>query len=138
MAKGIDIGWQGLEPRYKFLAVVLGAGIVGIAAYKIISGQTLREQNSARLAALKPGTPEAWAVRFSQAFYNDKPFKAYGGTDEAAIWRLLAELPSRAALDATANAYARLYPGENLLADLESELSTGEFTHFMTVVRKKP
>lgn len=135
---GLDIGYSGLEPKHKMLVAGGVLAVVGITVWVIAAGNTARKQDAARQQALVPRTPHNWASRFSQAFYNNSPFKATGGTDEAAIWRILAELPTQASMQATSTAYAELYPGENLIADLQSELDTAEYNHFMTVLNRKP
>lgn len=135
---GLDIGYSELEPKHKVIVAASVLALVGIAVWTISAGSTARKQEAARQQALVPRTPHDWAARFSQAFYNNSAWKASGGTDEPAIWRILAEMPNQGALQRTAIAYADLYPGENLLADLQSELTTREYNFFMSELRRKP
>lgn len=78
---------------------------------------------------------QSWAKRLRAAF--EVTYWMLPGTDEDAIKAVFMEMPSQAAFWETAKAYQSLY-GDDLVADLKSELEFWEYVPMMEIIMKKP
>ncbi len=80
---------------------------------------------------------QAWAKRLRSSFnVSTWGFLPYG-TDEEAIKAVFMEMPTQTAFFETANAYKNLY-GDELMADLKSELEVWEWASMFSILEKKP
>jgi hypothetical protein len=83
---------------------------------------------------LSPLQIQSWAKRLRAAF--EVTYWMFPGTDEDAIKSVFLEIPTQAAFEETAKAYLSLY-GDNLIADLKSELEFYEYDDMMEIITKK-
>lgn len=84
--------------------------------------------------ALTEGNPANFAIRLEMAFENDNAFG--WGTDEEALFRTLDQIPTAIMMRKVQRAYRDL-TGRNLAADLQSELTTEEFTIANEIINSK-
>jgi hypothetical protein len=77
----------------------------------------------------------AWAKRLKAAF--DITYGPFPGTDEQAIKAVFLEIPTQAAFGQVAAVYKSLY-GNELDADLKSELEFWEYGPMMQIISNKP
>ncbi|MEP7374727.1 MAG: hypothetical protein ABI675_15130 [Chitinophagaceae bacterium] len=80
---------------------------------------------------------KAWARRLRAAFKVNTWGVIPYGTDEDAIREVFIEVPTQAAFLETAKAYSSEY-GDDLIADLKSELSSSELKEMNQILEKKP
>jgi hypothetical protein len=78
---------------------------------------------------------QSWARRLRAAF--EITYWMFPGTDEDAIKMVFMEIPTQVAFEETAKTYQSLY-GDNLMADLKSELEFYEYDTMMEIILKKP
>jgi hypothetical protein len=84
---------------------------------------------------LSPEQYQSWAQRLKNAF--DIEYGPFPGTDEKAIKAVFMEIPTQAAFNQVALVYKQLY-GNDLNADLKSELEFWEFPTYMKIITDKP
>jgi hypothetical protein len=78
---------------------------------------------------------QSWAQRLKNAF--DIEYGPFPGTDEKAIKAVFMEIPNQAAFNQLAAVYKRFY-GNDLTADLKSELEFWEYSTYMKLITDKP
>lgn len=79
---------------------------------------------------------QSWAKRLRAAF-EVKSWGFLPGTDEDAIKTVFMEIPTQTAFLETAKVYQSLF-GDELIADLRSELEVGEAFEMNAILEKKP
>jgi hypothetical protein len=84
---------------------------------------------------LTTGQLQAWAKRLKAAF--DIKYGIFPGTDEQAIKAVFLEIPTQAVFNQVGVAYKSLY-GNDLIADLKSELEFWEYDPMMQIISSKP
>jgi hypothetical protein len=77
----------------------------------------------------------AWAKRLKAAF--DITYWFVPGTDEPAIKAVFLEIPTQTDFQKVAQTYLKEY-GNDLIADLKSELEFWEYSPMMEIINKKP
>jgi hypothetical protein len=82
-----------------------------------------------------PENIQGWAKRLRAAF--DISYGPFPGTDEPAIKAVFIEIPTQAVFSQVAAMYQSLY-GNDLIADLKSELEYWEYAPMMQIVNSKP
>ncbi|WP_062056005.1 hypothetical protein [Aquimarina longa] len=94
------------------------------------------KRNAQERQALHPGDPANFAMRLIMAFENDNAFG--WGTDEAAVFRTLEEIPSTSILRRVIKVFPSLDKhNRNLAAVLKSELTTEEFAIAQEIINLK-
>ena len=78
---------------------------------------------------------QAWAKRLKAAF--DIKYGIFPGTDEDAIKAVFLEIPTQAAFSQVGVVYKSIY-GNDLIADLKSELEFWEYDPMMQIINSKP
>ncbi|MFI5195707.1 MAG: hypothetical protein ACHQD8_01335 [Chitinophagales bacterium] len=78
---------------------------------------------------------QEWAKRLKAAF--DITYGPFPGTDEAAIKAVFLEIPSQGVFQQVSAAYKTMY-GNDLSADLKSELEFWEYSPMMQLISDKP
>ncbi len=78
---------------------------------------------------------QGWAKRLKAAF--DIKYGIFPGTDENAIKAVFLEIPTQAVFNQVGVAYKSLY-GNDLIADLKSELEFWEYDPMMQIINSKP
>lgn len=113
---------------------VLAAG-AGLGMYYLLRGKVReQQQKTVQEEGLREGTAANWAKRLKMAFDNDM---AWGmGTDEAAVYKVFTELPTKKAYIEVQKAYRTLYQ-KDLNAVLQDELSSSEFARVMRIYNAK-
>jgi len=91
--------------------------------------------NAAQPLVLSPRQYLAWAQRLKNAF--DIEYGPFPGTDEKAIKAVFMEIPTQAAFNQVAAVYKQQY-GNDLNADLKSELEFWEYSTYMKLITDKP
>jgi hypothetical protein len=118
--------------------VTVAAGFGAIVGTFFFVRKQVRNARAARFEKLsaEETNPAFFAKRFHMAFHNDTWFGM--GTDEHLIRAAMKAVPSKDFFNETQKAYAALYNGNQLMADLESELSSTEFSEIMAILNAKP
>ncbi len=78
---------------------------------------------------------QGWAKRLNAAF--NISYGPFPGTDEPAIKAVFLEIPTQSAFSQVAAVYQSLY-GNDLTADLKSELEMWEYDPMMQIINSKP
>jgi hypothetical protein len=78
---------------------------------------------------------QGWAKRLNTAF--NISYGPFPGTDEAAIKAVFLEIPTQAAFEQVGVVYQSLF-GNDLIADLKSELELWEYDPMMQIIYRKP
>lgn len=135
---GFDLQFSTWDPKYKLIA--LGSVLtLGVGSYLLIrSTLTQKKADEAIGQSLVPKSPANWATRFNEAFYNGMAWKAYGGTDEAAIWDVISEMKTQKDMADTGKIYSVMFPGQNLATDLKNELDSKEYKKMSDLIYRKP
>lgn len=81
-------------------------------------------------------SPELWAKRLYAAM-DYRTWGLFWGTDDDAIAQVFSELPTFNAFKATASAYKRLFPGYNLVADLDDDVGREVWSKLLANQLKK-
>ncbi len=117
------------------VTTVLLAGGVGLGIFFGIRAVAKNFKKGIReRQALIPNNPAAFASQLKLAFENDNAFG--WGTDEAAVFSTLEEIPNKATFNSVQRAYRDLY-GKNLSADLKSELTVAEYNQVLQIINAK-
>lgn len=78
---------------------------------------------------------EGWAKRLNTAF--NITYGPFPGTDEPAIKAVFLEIPTQTAFNQVGTVYRSLF-GNDLIADLKSELELWEYDPMMQIINSKP
>jgi hypothetical protein len=78
---------------------------------------------------------QGWAKRLNAAF--NITYGPFPGTDEPAIKAVFLEIPTQDVFNQVVAVYQSLY-GNNLIADLKSELELWEYEPMMQIINSKP
>lgn len=115
---------------------VLLAGAVGLGSFLLIR-KIVRDmkQRAQQKNALTPGDPASDAIQLKMAFDNDNWLG--WGTNEELIFRILESIPDSSFMRKVQKAYRNLYQTE-LVADMQSEMDTGEFAKALAIINSKP
>ncbi|WP_282088281.1 hypothetical protein [Aquimarina algiphila] len=119
----------------KDVTTVLLASGLGIGMFFAVRALVRKfKRNNRERHALQPGNPANYAIRLKMAFENDNAFG--WGTDEEVVFNTIEQIPNTAMMRKVERAYKDLY-GNNLSADLASELSTEEFAIAQEIINSK-
>ena len=91
--------------------------------------------NPNKSQALTTDQLQSWAKRLKAAF--DITYGPFPGTDEQAIKAVFLEIPTQALFSQVGVVYKSLY-GNDLIADLKSELEFWEYDPMMQIISSKP
>ncbi|MBT1688882.1 annexin [Dawidia soli] len=105
-----------------------GLFLVGRHFYRRIVSSTAQKHS------LDEGDPATLAKQLKMAFENDNYFG--WGSNEAAIFQVFNQLPSKTMYARVQKEYMNLY-NRNLNADLEDELSSDEYNQLITILAGK-
>jgi hypothetical protein len=117
--------------QYAALGLVLAGGTFYFGRRIIRRANSTAEQKK----AWNEGNPQDYAQRIKMAFENDSYFG--WGTDEAALRKVLLEIPSEDVFQKTVNAYQKMF-NRSLMGDMKDELSTTEYNEMMAIINQKP
>ncbi|TSE03232.1 annexin [Aquimarina algiphila] len=119
----------------KDVTTVLLASGLGIGVFFAVRALVRKfKRNNRERHALQPGNPANFAIRLKMAFENDNAFG--WGTDEEVVFDTIEQIPNASMMRKVERAYKDLY-GNNLSADLMSELSTEEFAIAQEIINSK-
>ena len=114
---------------------VVGLGAIAGVYLLVKSKVKANQQTVVQQTGLDAGTASNWAKRLKMAFGNYNPFG--WTTDDAAVYQVFNEVPSKKAYSAVQAAYKVLYT-KDLNADLQDELYTDAFAEVMRIYNTKP
>ncbi len=115
-------------------SVLLAAGLGTVAFFGIRALIRKFKKNIREVHALDQGNPANFAIRLAMAFENDNAFG--WGTDEESLFLTLEQIPTAAMMRKVQRAYRDL-ENRNLVADLQSELTTEEFAIANEIINSK-
>lgn len=113
----------------------IGAGVLALGTLLVVRAVRKGQEQATDRQSLQPGTPANYASRLYMAFENDLPFGA--GTDEAAVFQIMREIPNRTVWTQIYTAFNNLYRA-HLGTRLREELSVADYNQAMTLLTNKP
>jgi hypothetical protein len=117
----------------KIIAYVLAGSIVAYIGYRIYLNVRAKQ---AQKNSYDPAKPESFAQEFRMALENNNWMG--WGTDNTVIRQTLLKIPSKDFMLEVVNAYARLYKGASMMAEIKSDLKTGEYQELLAIIGGKP
>jgi hypothetical protein len=126
--------WLDNPKRILVGGVVVGVG--GFLLYKFGSSifQTINHRNTEGQADSNPDVQQALALRSAINPSGISWMKSFDGTNTAALLDTAKQIKN---LDAVSSAYRQLY-NDDLLMDVQSELSSDDYQKFLTLVSSNP
>ncbi|WP_378182043.1 hypothetical protein [Aquimarina sp. SS2-1] len=115
-------------------SILLATGLGAVAFFGIRALGRKFKRDIREVQALTEGNPSNFAIRLVMAFENDNAFG--WGTDEESLFRTLEQIPTASMMRKVQRAYRDL-EGRNLVADLQSELTTEEFAIANEIINSK-
>ncbi len=115
----------------------------GIVSVLVIGGSFFIGRSLVRKArataeqkkTFEEGTPATYAKLIKMAFDNDMWFG--WGTDEKALRKTVAAIPSRQVFQQVMNTYQKLYT-RSMMADMQDELTSTEYNEMLAIIAAKP
>jgi hypothetical protein len=117
----------------RVIACVVGGAVAIYIGYRIYLNINAKQ---AQKNAYDSEKPESYAQEIKLALDNNNWLG--WGTDNNAIRQTLTRLPSKDFMRKVVNAYASLYKGKSMMADVASDLSTSEYQELLAIIEAKP
>jgi hypothetical protein len=117
----------------RVIVYAVGGSIAAYLLYRLYLNIRAKE---AQKTAYDPDKPESYAQIIRMALENNNWMG--WGTDNAAIRQTLLSIPSKDFMGRVVKAYANLYKGASMMADMKSDLKTGEYNEMLAIIGGKP
>lgn len=117
----------------KGLMIVSGLIVIGVATWigKKVIGKAVSNNESGK--GFDEGSTAAIAKKLKMGFEND----GWPGTDEEKVREALIQIPSQEFFERVKKSYQKQF-NQNLVNDLQDELSSGEYEEMIQIIRTKP
>ncbi len=117
----------------KVIACAVGGLIAVYVGYRIY--QNIRAKQ-AQKDSYDSAKPQSYAQEIKLALDNNNWLG--WGTDNVTLRETLLRIPSKDFMRKVVNAYASLYKGASMMADIASDLSTTEYQELLAIIEAKP
>lgn len=116
--------------KYSLLGLVVIGGSFFIGRSLVRKARSTAEEKKTYIE----GSPATFAKQIKMAFENDMWWG--WGTNEEALRKTIVAIPSQEEFRKVINSYQKLF-ARSLMADMQSELSTSEFTEMLAIIAAK-